>query len=51
MIHATINGRVTLCSKPVPKQPLTLDSTTAPRNGKSVCKFCKQAEEEGRRYQ
>ncbi len=49
-VHATANGWVTLCSKPVP-HPLTLDSQTAPRNGKSVCKICKRAEEQGRQYQ
>jgi hypothetical protein len=49
-IHATVNGRVTLCSKPVP-HPLTLDTQTMPRNDKSVCKHCKRGEEEGRRYQ
>lgn len=50
-IHATTNGRLTLCGTLVP-HPLTLDSQNAPRsNNKSVCKFCKRAEEEGRRYQ
>jgi hypothetical protein len=48
-IHITTNGRVTLCSKPIP-HPLTLDTETVPRNGKPVCKFCKKAEEEGRNY-
>ena len=49
-IHLTVNGRVTLCSKPI-SHSLTLDTQTRPRNDKQVCKFCKKAEEEGRRYQ
>ena len=49
-IHATLNGRVTLCSKPVPHS-LALDTPTMPHGGKGICQFCRKAEEEGRRYQ
>ena len=48
-IHATVNGRLTLCDKPVPDL-LTLDSQSPPRDSKAVCKLCKRAEEEGRPY-
>ena len=49
-IHATVNGRVTLCSKLVFHSPI-LNSQTKPSDGKSICKLCQKAEEEGRRYQ
>ena len=48
-IHATVNGRVTLCSTPI-SQPLTLNSPSMPDKREPVCKFCKKADEEERRY-
>ena len=48
-VHATDNGRITLCSKAI-IHSLTSTSEKYPRNTKTICKFCLKAEEEGRPF-